>query len=192
MRLQQIKSIVFGGSIVLIMLLIVFLLAASVPESTIKVTKASRMQLTRIVPEGWAFFTRDPKGPEFILFEKGADKKLHRFVNRPATLRYLFGINRTARVISQEFGRLLEYLPVSDSLWRDIEGPIDNFASLADSLPITKIPNQSLVPYIKDTFIVQKIEPIPWAWAGSKKIAAYTKSKICKIYVVKSKTLVQK
>lgn len=191
MHLQQIKHIVYGGSLLLIFSLLVFLLAASVPESTIKVSKASRMQLTRIVPEGWAFFTRDPKGPELLLFQADSNKQVHRFVQRPGTPRYLFGINRKARIVSQEFGRFQEYLPTADSLWYEIEGPIEKNAHLFDSLSIIKIPNSSRYPFINGVFILQKIEPVPWAWAGSKNIQAFTKSKICKIHVVKSKELVQ-
>lgn len=191
MQLQQIKYIVYGGSLLLIGCLLVFLLAASVPESTIKVSKASRMQLTRIVPEGWAFFTRDPKGAELLMYEAGGDKQLRRFVQRPGTPRYLFGINRKARIISQEFGKFQEYVPVADSLWREIEGPIEKYSYLLDSLPTTKIPNSSHYPFINGIFILQKVEPVPWAWAGSKNIQVFTKSKICKIHVVKSKELVQ-
>jgi antimicrobial peptide system SdpA family protein len=191
MRLQQLKYLVYAGSLALIVGLLVFLIAASVPESTIKVSKISRMQLTRIVPEGWAFFTRDPKEPSFILYEITDKGQLRRFIQRPGTPRYLFGMNRRARVVSQEYGRLQEYVPVADSLWREIEGPIEKYAHLADSLTVTKIPNSSRFPLINGIFILQKIEPVPWAWARSKNIEAYTKSKICKIHVVKSKELAQ-
>jgi len=187
MRLQQAKYFVYIGSFLLIAYILLILLASSVPASTIAVSRIQQMQLNRLAPEGWAFFTKDPKGAELVLYEVTADKQIRRFTRRPSTAGLLFGLNRRMRIVSQEFSRLQEYF--SDSLWRNIEGPVEQYAYLLDSLPAIKMPNTAQYPQLHGTYIVQSVEPVPWAWSGAKNIMAYAKSKICKIHVVRSKEL---
>lgn len=187
MHIQLYKKITFIISLLLVCSIVIFLLAASVPESTIHMAKLNRLRVNALAPEGWAFFTRSPLEPNIILYEVDKDKQIKPFTVRPNSIRYLYGLNRQRRLAGQEFGRLQQYL--NDSLWKPIYGQVDKqSATLLDSLVQIKIPNTSRYPQMQGTYIVQRVKTVPWAWAGNE-IKAFIESEICKIYVVNSKEM---
>jgi antimicrobial peptide system SdpA family protein len=186
MHIDLYKKIFNLLSLLLVFVIAIFLLATSVPESTIRLAKINRLRVNALAPEGWAFFTRSPLEPNLIVHQLTNNGQLKRFTQRPNSIRYLYGLNREKRLAGQEFGRLQGY--ITDSLWKPIQGPVEQHMGLLDSLVTIRIPNASRHPQMQGTYIIQSVKTVPWAWAGNN-LTAFVESKICKIYVVKSNNM---
>lgn len=162
---------------------ILVVLAYSVPESTIRLSKVAKVKSVSIFPEGWAFFTKDPKEEEFLLYRvTGNNEHFTKETNICGSAKYLFGIKRTARMQLHELGAFRNY--ISEKNWITISGTLEANMKKVDSLNEVTIVNPSKSPFYCGIFIVQGIKPLTWAWAKNSDLKNYRESKICKINVV--------
>ena len=154
-------------------------MVGSLPGATITMSKISKIQTVSIFPEGWAFFTKDPQEEDYLLFQ--VDEQTGNFVNvisPTSSPENAFGLNRVSRLQSQELGSGIHH--IRDSSWADIKGDLTANILLIREMKPVAIPIRSQRPYFEGTYILQKIRPIPWAWAKSFN-EKNRKSKICKI-----------
>jgi antimicrobial peptide system SdpA family protein len=114
---------------------------------------------TRLVlPEGWGFFTRDPREPDLILVRRGADGAWA--IEPPhASASNAFGLHRESRALPVESMRLLEHAPVAfapcTGSWREC---LDAAAPVA-------LRNDVAQPLLCGDVAFLKRAPAPWAWA---------------------------
>jgi len=137
--------------------------------------KNSRLIFT-VVPQGWGFFTRDPRELQTLVYAK-SDQEFVLVNKSGAEPEYLFGLSRRSRRINVELGQIFGLIP--DSLWVDC--PSKNL-STCESLEAHHYKNPYLNPICKGEYLLVSQEPVPWAWSQS-----YYKInmpfKVCKIYV---------
>ena len=68
-------GLVSAGLILGWLVVAIYVLDASLPFNPIRLPFEQALQLRRIVPEGWAFFTRDPREPQPLPFSRGPDRR---------------------------------------------------------------------------------------------------------------------
>ncbi|WP_394345007.1 SdpA family antimicrobial peptide system protein [Echinicola soli] len=129
-----------------------------------------------VIPQGWGFFTRDPREPYTLLYKRTGDK-LNLINDSGAEPRYLFGLSRSTRRQNIELGSL--YLQVPDSMWVSCPSKAwkecvpDDRVFVSDSFKH---------PRLSGEYLLIRQAPVPWAWSKS-----YDKIKmpfeICKIYI---------
>lgn len=114
-----------------------------------------------ILPEGWNFFTRNPREQDILLFQKkrstwkSAIRGPH---GRPSNL---FGLDRSSRSQGLEYAMLLRQI----SSWEECGGAIPrclDTVAVADTL-INPSPQATLCGAVG----FARREPIPWAWSRS-------------------------
>jgi len=145
-------------------LAIVVLLSSAAGESPVEPGLATRRIQLSLVPEGWAFFTRDPREPRAVVYQLAASRLIQlTFPN--TSRRNLFGLSRAARAFDAELQALLT--PVLASTWADCRGDPAVCVSASTSRPL-ELTNWSTTRYICGDVVVVRSAPIPWAWRRSR------------------------
>lgn len=140
---------------------------AGLPPNIVDLPGESRVRqgVIELVPEGWSFFTRNPRESDFAIY--GLDDELGAW--RSITLgpageaRNLFGLSRRYRAQGLDFGSLAELVPAS--AWQVCDlGPAACLAGLEPYVVERgPAPGQMLCGPIG----LAMQEPVPWAWSHS-------------------------
>jgi len=139
------------------------IVAASLPYNPLTLDLPAERGIRMLMPEGWGFFTRDPREPDITTYVKSKGS-WYRSPNMPiANAANLFGINRFPRAQSVELGMLLHDVPAE--WWRPCRSNID---ACLQSIPAKPVTNTSPFPVFRDTIGLVRQEPIPWAWAAHR------------------------
>ncbi len=117
------------------------------------------------VPEGWAFFTRNPREPRMLIYVEEGDGWQSALMGPHARASNLFGFNRASRAQGVEMGML--FTEVRQGPWQPCTGPIPE---CLDSLsPADTLVNISPRPTLCGVVGLAQQEPVPWAWSRSRK-----------------------
>ena len=144
--------------------ILVFLLVVSIPESTINISKTSKVNLANILPQGWAFFTRNPQEENVYIYnyEKIKHNEIEQLILHTGSIFNLFGFNRKSRLQSQDLGYIVANLP--DTAWTTIKGDFNSNLGTILGVKVFQISTAFKYPYFQGYFLLQKKYPIPWAW----------------------------
>ncbi len=154
----------------IVVIVFIFRISVPVPGNLSFKQKANAFS---IIPQGWGFFTRDPKEPQYLIFDKDGTK-LSKSNSEPSNL---FGISRKNRLMNIELSLIMS--KIKESSWSDYkEGKFDfNSTIISDTISINFNPSS-----LKGHFFIAQQERLPWAWAKSnnKIVMPY---KYARIYV---------
>jgi len=142
--------------------LIVYAIHGSLPHNPIALPLEKELSMRAWAPEGWKFFTRNPKEERPVLFVQ-RDGQWQRAETGPASRpHYLFGLNRAGRVQGLELGLILEHIP--RGAWHNCDKtPLDCISTSATAITVTnRSPRSTLCGSVG--LAMQK--PIPWSWIG--------------------------
>lgn len=158
-------------------------MVAALPDSPIHTSSLTQLNVVSVAPEGWAFFTRSPREDNLFVYEKNKDNAWQ-LVNIPGgSPSFIFGLDRSGRAFSAELKMLVDQLP-DPAEWISSEVNLKQFLSV-DTLPVKHVIDRSAIQRCKGELIIQKVAPVPWAWAKYKNVTM--PYKIIKIYVEKGK-----
>jgi antimicrobial peptide system SdpA family protein len=116
-------------------------------------------------PEGWGFFTRDPREERVSFFVRDARGNWTSASLAPhARARNVFGLNRKSRAQGIEAGMLLTTIPESD--WTTCRQSAE--ACLAAAPVVATMTNTSPQPTLCGEVGLLLRKPLPWAWTRSK------------------------
>lgn len=122
-----------------------------------------KLPLQALVPQGWGFFTRDPREPRLLPFRHEAAVWRAASEGPNGEPWNALGLNRAARAQGVELGLLENAVPTS--AWKqctaDIPGCLD-----ALSTPI-RVANPTPSPTLCGDVGLAQRDVVPWAWAGS-------------------------
>lgn len=155
MRVARITLAVVWSALILVVFV------GSVADSPAAAPHWVRQRLVMVIPEGWAFFTRNPRLPrtEIYLFDA-----LHELYSRGDIAEYrgfaFAGIRRLSRVRGLEIERLLAN--IAPSQWRHCRGDL---SSCSKALRLTHVQNDLVVRTLCGRIILRRSEPVPWAWS---------------------------
>lgn len=145
-------------------LLIAYVMAGSITESPIKLPFKNTINLLAIAPEGWGFFTRNPREPALNIYKhNGIEWTCVNSQNsNPSNL---FGLKRDPRIQGVELSFLLQQIP--DTLWISCSTELNKFLT-ENSIIKLDIKNDTPVKSLCGEVIIQRQPPVPWAWSKSR------------------------
>ena len=143
------------------------LFKASLPYNPIPISKKLKSYVNTFIPEGWAFFTRNPREPSLYLYKKTEEGNAVPYCTYPsATADHWFGAKRTLRSQGAEAGTLIKGIP--ESSWIEHEGRASTYIEeCGDFLQVAILDNPVAGPYLCGSVYIVLQEPVPWACARS-------------------------
>lgn len=154
----------FGiGVLALLAVALVYVAHASIPETALRLPFESRAVTRQLVPEGWAFFTRDPREPDIRAYalEDASWTQIDQSYHGGA-----LGFDRSSRHQSREVGYLLQGLPPADD-WPQcteaLAGCLERHSNRERRIISNEFPGTRR---LCGTVAIVLADPPPWAWAG--------------------------
>ncbi|MGM0843697.1 MAG: SdpA family antimicrobial peptide system protein [Bacillota bacterium] len=146
------------------------------PENPVKIPKKLSTSIMEYFPQGWGFFSKDPRDGYFYVIDLQSEKLGASWPNM--TLSNWAGLKRFGRSQGIELGRL--YAQVGEqSMIECTETPL---VCLKNQDDVINVINDSPSPTIIGEVGIVKQESVPWAW--SKKVDKETMpSKIVRLNV---------
>lgn len=145
--------------------LIINVFLITVKGNPIEITNEVDTRVFNFIPQGWAFFTRDPREAQITIYKIENDSILKPYPQRHSSFTNLFGLKRTSSKILTEL-QLLK-LKTSDSLYSNLKWNYQ--ANQYSKIPSEKFEyrNEIFDPILLGDFIVVYQKPVPWAWSKS-------------------------
>lgn len=125
----------------------------------------NKVNLVSLIPEGWSFFTRNPREEQIRVY-KEADGKLVNMTHSNFSLYNKLGFARYTRSRSIELNSLLA--SVRETAWVDCGHKLQ-YCLKTHALNSIPVKNTTTVQSLSGTLIIEKREPVPWAWFQSGK-----------------------
>lgn len=138
---------------------------SALPLNPLSLKYVNKINIFSIVPEGWGFFTKNPREPQYYLYKKTAPDKFELITVSSSDKTNYFGLKRTSRVINSELFEILRQ--INDSLWQKNGGSEASIDLHCDNN--ISVQNLSKSPNLKGLYTVISQERIPWAWSSSYK-----------------------
>lgn len=140
-----------------------YVLHSVVPGPVVVLPGPGQDAVKSVVPQGWAFFTKDPRDDRFSVLRESSDGWETVPVGPNGDPRYVFGLHRYPRVQSVELHLLAETVPAE--AWVSCAG---SWARCADALDASApVRNAVAAPSLCGRLTIVRSEPTPWAWAHS-------------------------
>jgi sporulation delaying protein A len=135
--------------------------------------------LQALVPQGWGFFTRDPREPRLLPFrrEAGAWQAANEGPNGEPW--NALGLNRAARGQGVELGLIETAVPTS--AWKPCDGDIAGCLDQQSSP--TRVANPTPSPTLCGDVGLAQRDVVPWAWAASVPDETGMPSKVVRLTV---------
>ncbi|MEU4996198.1 SdpA family antimicrobial peptide system protein [Streptomyces sp. NPDC021622] len=114
------------------------------------------------VPQGWAFFTKDPQSEQFGAYRPhgGGARPQNLSLTPQGKAENLFGLSRRQRAQGPEEALLASKV----HHWETCEGSNDDCLRTAAARPAAAVTNPSPVPSLCGDVIVTNQRPVPWAY----------------------------
>jgi|GEM_PF-1991706 len=122
--------------------------------------------VTSIFPESFAFFTKDPKDEQVVLYSV-QNTKIDKINLKTNSLYNYFGFSRNSRRLVYEIGILAKKIP--DSLWDDIEENDIKNIDFKDVSPFLIETDDHIQLFEKGEYVFYYYKTIPWEWNDLKK-----------------------
>lgn len=160
------RALALLGTLVLICwgIVIGYVLHASMPYNPIDLPYQEDISIHVLLPERWAFFTRDPRESVDRYYKKSNGSWENARLGRQASVGNAFGLSRLVRAQGVEAGRLITQ--IAATAWKDCEKDAETCLNRADVS--ATLHNPSPTPTLCGTVGVIRREPVPWAWNGSR------------------------
>jgi antimicrobial peptide system SdpA family protein len=137
----------------------------ALPYSPVRLPYASQAHTFLWAPQGWSFFTRDPREEKRTVYvRRGSswESALLAPHQRPANLG---GLRRKSRAQLLEVGRLINNLP--EDAWQSCDVSLQE--CLARLPQGRAVRNTTPEPTLCGTTAIVLQRLVPWAWAGSSR-----------------------
>ena len=137
----------------------------TVENNPIKLNINLENKIFTFVPQGWAFFTRNPREAQIVIYKKNKTNDLEEIDQRHACIGNLFGLNRNASKIMSELQLIKN--KINDSLYQNTQWNYQNNIYTDISLKAFSVKNQMKKPILCGEYIVVFQKAVPWAWSKS-------------------------
>lgn len=158
----RLRGLAAGALCLLWVLVGLYSLHASVPSTVIGLPGQQRDAVRTLLPQGWHFFTRDPREPDLFVVAPRDDGWTEVDLGPNGEPEHAFGMSRAPRAQLLELGSLQTQLLARE--WHDCPTvPADCLRGISEVHEVTnRAQHQTLCGDL--VFVLQ--EPVPWAWAG--------------------------
>jgi antimicrobial peptide system SdpA family protein len=138
----------------------------AMPFNTIHLPMEQHLRVSLWFPEGWGFFTRDPRAERLTLYRLDGGRWMRAGRGPNSEPVNVFGINRAARAQAVEAGLLINEGTASPLAWIPCTAlPSD---CLLEARPVAA-QNRSRAPSLCGALGLVTQEPVPWAWLGNRR-----------------------
>jgi len=161
-------------------ILFFYAIHAALPTNPVTLPFESKINMIKWFPQGWGFFSKDPREEQFFAYDMKTGNSVFTFPNnRPENF---FGLRRYGRAQGIEYGRIYSNIP--PSAWSTCKkDPMDCLNQLEKSIEVKNdIPNPTICGEVG---VVNK-KLVPWAWSKSRENIKMP-SKVVRVNVLCSK-----
>jgi antimicrobial peptide system SdpA family protein len=153
-------EIFFIGMAVLVFACIYLVFTSSIVVNPLQPANGAKTVTNQFFPEGWAFFTRDPKEALLDVYMQQPGGNVKKMILPNAD--YMLGASRKSRILCYQLGSLL-----GDNReairWKSGTG---NFTDSLSGLAYQGIKeNEKFTLFKKGKYILVSTEKLPWLWA---------------------------
>ncbi|MBG6137752.1 SdpA family antimicrobial peptide system protein [Longispora fulva] len=158
-------------------LLVAYVLHAALPASPLHLPGPDTTTVRDLVPQGWAFFTKSPRGKDALVYRHDDDGTWHDLGPGPlAQPKHLMGLDRAPRAQGTEVALLLAR--VSPDAWRDCDRAPS--ACLSEATAATTVANGSNLRTVCGDVGLVTQAAVPWAW---RDLATTMPSRVARVRV---------
>jgi antimicrobial peptide system SdpA family protein len=179
LKMKKIFFLTFG---IIVFLFINFLFISSINNNTINLKyRAFHKNFSNVIfPEGWAFFTRNPRENKMFMYKILPNNELQEVSMKNSEAGAYFGIDRKNRVIYAKISKIID--DVKPEYWNDfslIENKITK--NEIDNLSVLSIKATGPMIYGDFVIMIKKITPFAWYCGTKNKIKTDSRLIILKI-----------
>ena len=136
----------------------------ALPYNPVRLPYANALNTLILAPQGWSFFTRNPREAKQYLFQRGARGWESVLLAPHGRLRNAIGLNRASRAQGVEMALVMDAAKKGSWVVCEDRPIADCLTRLPAGIPIANVsPN----PTLCGTIAIAEQRPIPWAWAKS-------------------------
>jgi antimicrobial peptide system SdpA family protein len=143
---------------------VVYTVHGSMSANALELPFEEHLDTVLVLPEGWAFFTKDPKEPRFLVFARAPDGSWSRAFGETPKLAATFGFSRRERALGVEAGLIASAVTQSD--WKPCPSTPAACLALGSGNPIVAL-NTTPHPTLCGPIGLVQQDRVPWAWAKS-------------------------
>jgi antimicrobial peptide system SdpA family protein len=144
-----------------------YVIHAVLTFNPIQLPFAKQIRISLFIPQGWGFFTRDPREPRFTFFEKRNERWEPISNNVNAHWTNAFGWSRRSDAEDRKWYRIVEQANRKAN-WVSCEKKKNLESCLKKTQPIV-VQNGKATSSWCGTLGVVSQKPVPWAWTQSGK-----------------------
>lgn len=179
------KKLFFGLVGVAYFFFFIYVLLVSIPNPIqLRYSIFQKNLISWAIPEGWAFFTKDPQSENTVIYSISDSPSLDKIKLTNSQWKYFFGASRKSRYINAKL------VIISSNIREENWVAIDDFSSITkqqvDSLRSTLFFVKP--PFIYGEYIIRKYKPSPWSWFSFSGINDALPSKIAKVNIINSES----
>lgn len=141
----------------------VMVLISYLPRNAVTFAYIPKLLVKTFLPEGWNFFTRNPREELVFLLKKDDDgqwRKYNKSNNGDGS--NLFGLKKDARAIGSEYGLMFSRKNIS---WKECESGSPDCYN--EDTSIIEVENKLGKRLLCGEFLFILRQQIPWAWSKS-------------------------
>jgi antimicrobial peptide system SdpA family protein len=139
--------------------IMVYSVYPALPYNPVYLPGAAQTNSLVLAPQGWAFFTRNPREERLLVYGRGPDGWRPLLLGPQARLRNKLGLARKPRAQGVELAQLVEQ---AQNAWEPCDA--DFHVCLTRMSSETQVRNSGPNRTICGPVVVVAQEPIPWAW----------------------------
>jgi antimicrobial peptide system SdpA family protein len=148
------------------LVLSMYVVHSQMPDNavTLPYEASIRQPVRHLLPQGWAFFTRDPREADLLPFTRDENGQWQAALLGPhSEFRNVLGFARASRAQGVEMGNLAGGLVEND--WQDCRGPV---APCLEAAAVVTVENSAPAPSLCGDVGFVSRPPVPWAWSHSQ------------------------
>jgi antimicrobial peptide system SdpA family protein len=151
-------KIFFAASTLFFALVLWFIFFNTMDYNLTSIESDNRAFVAKVLPEGWAFFTKDPREEMVDIYqlEENSWKPVSLKNSDPKNI---FGISRKSRKMGMEISMICEQV-MADSLWTSQV----NLGQISFPAKYVRVDNKNLVLLRAGEYALVKRAPVPWSW----------------------------
>lgn len=154
--LRMTRRAAVSGWLIVWALAVVWAAISSLPYNPLSPGLAAERRTRLVLPEGWGFFSRDPRERDLIV----ARRSHGRWQIEPphADVTNWFGLRRTSRVLPVEASQVLTQL---EKPLVPCAGELD---TCLEAAPVHEVASDRARPFLCGEVAFLRRAPVPWAW----------------------------
>jgi len=133
------------------------------PYNPIRLSTNTKFAMLNIAPQGWGFFTRNPREERFMVFDENKNEIDFRITSASN----LFGLKRRNRAMTSEVANILNKVNANNVI--SCDGSIFDCISNLEINQLDTVDNIVSSPVLCGKYFIKIQKPIPWAWSKSWK-----------------------